>query len=795
MKKNLSLFTFLLILQSFLIAQNRYSISGYVKDAQNGEDMFSVNVFVKELTKGTTTNIYGFYSMTLPEGSYEVSFSFLGYETLVKQVELNKDVQLNVELSTSAITTEEVVVTSKRRDQNVDNAQTGVVEISTEKAKEIPALLGEPDIFRVLQLMPGVQSAGEGNSGLYVRGGGPDQNLVLLDNATVYNPGHLLGFFSVFNADAIKNTTLIKSGIPAEYGGRLSSVLDIQMREGNMRDYDVEGGIGLIATRLSVQGPIIKDKASFLVSGRFTQLPLIINPILKRNENVSASLPSFFDINAKMNFVLGEKDRLFISSYVGRDRFSFGSDSGNGFNFTSPWGNATTTVRWNHQFNDKVFMNNMFVFNDYQSKISAGFQDITFNLNSGIRDYSLKGQVEYFPSVTNKVKAGYEYIFHTFTPYIFEFASEESTITSNIQPKKGHELALFIQDEIDVAPWLKINVGIRGSMFSNVGPSERVYFDDRFQPVDTVRKSAFQAFATYWGAEPRFNARIKINDETSIKLGANLNRQYIHLVTNSTTTLPTDLWVPSTDIVKPETAVQGAGGFFRNFKDNMFETSIEVYYKRMWNLVEYGEEVQSSSNEEIEDTFVFGDGHSYGAEFFLRKNTGKFNGFVGYTLSWTNRRFDDINNGELFPAQYDRRHDLSINLNYNFNKKWKISGTFVYGSGQNTTLVENRYFINGNFANVYGDRNGYRLPAYHRLDLGVTYIVKDFKEKRKGIQYSELNFSIFNVYSRMNPYFIFDDVSFTDGGPNAGPAGEFEVQARQVSLFPIIPTLTWNFKY
>jgi len=779
---------FLFFLSSTLVtAQEKFSVSGYVKDGSNGEDMFAVNVYVKELQKGTTTNIYGFYSMTLPKGTYELVFSFLGYEARTEKLDLTKDIKLNIQMSNAAIQTQEVVITSKRRDQNVDNAQTGVVELNMDQVKEIPALLGEVDIFRVLQLMPGVMSAGEGNSGLYVRGGGPDQNLVLLDNATVYNPGHLLGFFSVFNADAIKNTTLFKSGIPAEYGGRLSSVLDISMKEGNMKEYEVEGGIGVIATRATLHGPIIKDKASFLVSGRFTQLPYLLNPLLK-NQDPPISIPSFFDINAKMNFILGEKDRLFISSYIGRDKFGFSSGGGSGFNFTSPWGNATTTVRWNHQFNDKVFMNNMFVFNDYQSKIQAGFQGTSFNLNSGIRDYSVKGQVEYFPSVTNKLKAGYEYIYHIFTPYIYQFESGETSINSTISRKRAHEFALFIQDEVDVTPWFKLNVGLRGSMFSNVGPTDRVYFDDNFQPIDTVRKTAFQAFATYFGLEPRINARFKINDETSIKMGANINRQYMHLVSNSTTTLPFDLWMPSTDVTKPQTGAQGALGFFRNFSNDMFETSVEVYYRRMWNLVEFGEEVQSSANEETEDTFVFGDGHSYGSEFFIRKNLGKFNGFAGYTLSWTNRRFDEINDGNLFPAKFDRRHDVSVVLNYNISKKWKVTGVFIYGSGQNTTLVENRYLINGNLRNEYGIRNGFRLPAYHRLDLGVSYTIKDIKEKTKGLRYSEINFSVYNVYSRQNPYFIYDDINISD-------EGTLNVQAKQVSLFPIIPTLTWNFKY
>ena len=632
-----------------------------------------------------------------------------------------------------------------------------------------------------MQLKPGVASAGEGNSGLYVRGGGPAQNLVLLDNATVYNPGHLLCFFSVFNADAIKSTTLIKGGIPAEYGGRISSVLDITMREGNTKDFEVEGGIGFISSRITAQGPIIKDKAAFIVSGRFTYLPFLLNPFLKKRDT-PINIPWFFDVNAKMNFQLGEKDRLFISSYFGRDKFSFSSGGGDGLTFELPYGNATTSVRWNHQFNGKVFMNNTFVFNDYTSKIKAGFGNNSFQLNSGIRDYGLKGAIEFFPKITNKFKAGYEYIFHQFTPYIFEANLEDTEFTSDIDVKYGHEFALFVQDEIDLTSWLKINVGLRGSMYASTGPSERVYFDGAI-PIDTVRKGAFQSFATYFGGEPRVNARFKIDDATSIKTGFNLNYQYIHSVSQSTTTLPTDLWVSSTDIVKPEIGTQVSLGVFRNFKDNMYETSIEGYYKKMWNQVEYGNNPVSSANEEIEDQFVFGTGQAYGAEFYVAKAKGDFTGWVGYTLAWTTRNFPDIDEGKTFSNKYDRRHDLSVVLQYKLNERWKLSAIFVYGSGQTTTPVVNRAFISGQIVNEYGDRNSLRLPAYHRIDVGATFVIKDNAKR-----YSELNMSVYNGYNRANPYFIFDDVTFRNNG-------DIAIQAKQVSLFPILPTITWNFKY
>jgi len=781
LKRLLLLPFFILFVLSNVLAQKQFTVSGYVKDAKTGEDLYAANVYIKELIKGTTTNVYGFYSISTLPGSYTLIFSYLGMKDVEKTFVLDKDFTFNIELQENEVVTAEVTVTGKKEDKNIDDAQTSVIELEMKTVKELPALLGEADIFRTLQLLPGVASAGEGNSGLYVRGGGPAQNLVLLDNATVYNPGHLLGFFSVFNADAIKSSTLIKGGIPAEYGGRISSVLDITMREGNTKEYEVEGGIGFISSRITAQGPIIKDKAAFIVSGRFTYLPFILNPILKNQER-PINIPWFFDINGKMNFKLGEKDRLFVSAYFGRDRFSFSSGGSNGLTFELPYGNATTSVRWNHQFNGKVFMNNTFVFNDYTSKIKAGFQNNSFQLNSGIRDYGLKGTIEFFPKITNKFKAGYEYIFHQFTPNVFEANLEETKFTSDIDVKYGHEFALFVQDEVDIAPWLKINFGLRGSLYASTGPNERVYFDGAV-PVDTVSKGAFQSYATYFGAEPRFNARIKINDETSIKTGANLNYQYIHSVSQSTTTLPTDLWVSSTDIVKPEIGAQVSLGVFRNFKDNMYETSIEAYYKKMWNQVEYGNAPIISANEEIEDQFVFGQGQAYGAEFFVAKRKGKFTGWIGYTLAWTTRTFPDIDNGKTFFNKYDRRHDASVVLQYKINERWSLSATFVYGSGQTTTPVVNRYFISGNIVNEYGDRNSLRLPAYHRLDVGATFILKDNKKR-----YSDLNFSVYNLYSRQNPYFIFDDISFNS-------SGEFNIQAKQVSLFPILPTVTWNFKY
>lgn len=786
MKKTLLLLSILSVFVSSF-SQEKFTISGYVKDAANGEDLYAANVYEKESLKGVSTNFYGFYSLQLEAGIYVIRFSSLGYAITEKTVVLDKNISLNVELGTTETKIEAVVVTGKKKDQNVEQVQTGTIEIETKTVKEIPALLGEPDVLKTLQLLPGVQGAGEGNSGLYVRGGGPDQNLVLLDNANVYNTGHLLGFFSVFNNDAIKDIKLIKGGIPAEYGGRLSSVLDIKMKEGNMKKFQVSGGLGLISARLTAEGPIVKDKASFMASGRISYLGLIMTPILQNSNNENfqqASIPWFFDFNAKLNWKISDKDRIFASGYFGRDYFNFGSQEG-GISFELPYGNATATMRWNHLFGPKLFMNNTFVFNQYDSQIDATFQDVGFKFQSAITDYGLKGSLDYYPNDNHDVKIGYDYTFHEFTPGVSSFDTGDDIIESDVQKKYGHEFGIYIQDETDIGARVRVNYGVRFSMFSNTGPYDRKYYLPNGEIDSVVTKTASENYATYFGAEPRINVRVKIREDLSFKAGFNYINQYIHLVSQSTSTLPTDVWVPSTNIVKPETGLQVTAGFFKNWLDNSLETSVEVYYKKMWNQIEYGEDIVPANNTEIEDQFTFGTGQSYGAEFFIKKKFGKFNGWVGYTLSQTTRNFEELNDGKTFPSKYDRTHDLSVVLMYQPHKKWKISSTFIYGSGATTTIPINYYQYGGQIVNVYGERNSYRLPAYHRLDFGVNYIMLDKKDK-----YSDITFSIYNVYNRQNPYFIFNDIS---GNPSAGE--DIQVQATQVSLFPILPTISWNFKY
>ena len=788
-----------LISGAVLQAQGKFTISGYVKDTANGESMMAAAIYVVELGKGANTNEFGFYSMTLPAGTYTLKISYVGYTPQVQVIDLKKDTRLNVELGSAAIQTQEVVITGERKGQNVESTDMGRQELKIEVAKALPAFLGEVDILKTIQLLPGVMSGGEGNTGFYVRGGGPDQNLVLLDGATVYNTGHLLGFFSVFNSDAIKNTTIIKGGMPAEYGGRISSVLDIQMKEGNMKTWNVEGGIGLISSRITVQGPIKKNKCSFIVSARRTYIDLILKPILKNISNGAFANNSyyFYDINAKINYRMSDKDRLYLSGYFGRDVFNFADPSGT-FKVNFPWGNTTGTMRWNHLFSDKLFMNATVIYNDFGFKANTSFQNISFNLNSGVQEATAKMDFDYSPLIGHLMKFGFQYNFHIFTPYETSANAGGTSLLATDQSKKyAHEAAIYYQDDFEATNWLKINIGIRGSLFSFVGPYKNIDFDTYGRAVDTLVYKPGQNIKTYWGIEPRLAMRFKVDKFSSIKVGATLNKQYIHLVSSSTTTLPIDLWVPSTALVKPQIGLQGSLGYFRNFKDDMFETSVEIYYKYLWNQVEYGESAVLNITAPVEDQFVFGRGWTYGAEFFVKKAKGKWTGWIGYTLAWSWRKFPDINNGTPFLARYDRRHDLSIVNMYEINKHWKISAVFVFATGQRTTLPVSYYLVEGQVQYTYGPRNWYQMPSYHRLDLGFVYTIIP-KKVRKIKVVSDISVSIYNAYNRMNPFFLYLATNGDVGGGTNSASGNTKgvsFAAKQVSLFPLLPSVTWNFKF
>ncbi|HVZ55858.1 MAG TPA: TonB-dependent receptor, partial [Chitinophagaceae bacterium] len=635
----------------------RFTVNGYVRDSLTGESVIGATITVNGQTRGVTSNQYGFYSLTLEAGTYLLGISHVSYQSRSLSINLVRNQEFNVDLVPKSASIGEVIVYTRRRDANVKAAQMGKIDLSISQIKDIPAFLGEVDVLKAIQLLPGVRNAGEGNAGFYVRGGGPDQNLIMLDDAVVYNTGHLFGFFSIFNSDAIKNTTLIKGGMPAQYGGRLSSVLDISMKEGNLNRTQVDGGIGLIASRFSIQGPLKKQKASYIVSARRTYVDLLVKPFISRSSAFYGSGYYFYDLNAKVNYRFSEKDRLYLSGYFGRDVFAF-NNARRSFRSDIPWGNSTATLRWNHVFNRRLFANTTLVFNDYKFRFSAAQNDFNVNLSSGIRDGNLKMDFDYYPLPQHKVKFGGLATYHKFIPNVVS-GKQDSTVfqPNNESIKYALETALYLQDDWDLSDRVKISYGLRWSTFTQIGPYTRYIRDADGNKLDSVRYGSFQPVRTYGGAEPRLTVRYALNDVTSLKAAVARNYQYIHLVSNSGNTLPTDLWVPSTYLVHPQLSWQYSAGLFRNFQDNKYETSLEIYYKSMKNQVDY-QEGYTPSLRDPELDFVFGKAWSYGSELFVRKTRGRLNGWIGYTLSWTWRQFPDLNQGQKFPAKYDRRHDL-----------------------------------------------------------------------------------------------------------------------------------------
>lgn len=780
----LVVYTCLLVLPA--LAQQRYTISGYVRDSTSGESLIGASIALKGTNSGVQTNTYGFYAITLPPGEYTFVFSYIGYEQQEHTIQLKGSMAMSALLIPKSYQAREVVITDKRRDQNVKNTEMGKIVLTTEQIKKLPALMGEVDPLKTMQLLPGIQSAGEGNAGFYVRGGGPDQNLILLDEAPVYNTGHLFGFFSIFNADAIKDVTLIKGGMPANYGGRLSSVLDVTMKDGNNQRFQMEGGIGAIASRLSLQGPIQRNKSSYMISARRTYADILAKPFINKNSSFSGSGYYFYDLNAKANYQFSDKDRIFLSGYLGRDVFTFRNKE-RSFDVHIPWGNNTATLRWNHVFSKKLFANTSLIYNDYNFTFDATQQNFNIRLNSGIRDLNAKLDLDYYLNFKHHLKFGGNYIYHTFIPSSVS-GRQDSTVfqPDNAFRKYAHEAALYIQDDWEISDQLKVNIGIRYSGFRQLGPYTRYTRDADGNKLDSVVYGKGANVRSYGGWEPRVILRYARNNQNSVKAAVTRNNQFIHLVTNAGSTLPTDIWVPSTYRVKPQFSWQYAVGYFRNFNDNAWETSVEAYYKSMENQVEYKEGYTLSLTDPEED-FVFGKGYAYGTEFFVHKIKGKLTGWIGYTLAWTWRQFPALNGGKRFPAKYDRRHDLSIVASYEHNKRWTFSGVFIFGSGNTTTLPEKFYFVEGVLVQEYGEVNGYRMAPYHRLDLSAIYTPKKKKPNRRLT--SSWAFSIYNTYSRMNPYFIYFDQ--TGNVLN----GNLEVKALQVSLFPIIPSITWNFRF
>jgi hypothetical protein len=782
-------FLFLLIVTSLtLSAQTKYTINGHVKDKKTGEVLIGVVIKIKELpTVGVATNVYGFYSISLPEGNYTITCIYLGYVPLDTAIVLDRNIRLTMELHDKVTALKEVEITAEKLDNNVVSAQMSAQKLDIKDIKAIPVFFGEKDILKTIQLMPGVANVADGTAGFFVRGGGADQNLILLDEAIVYNPTHMLGFFSVFNSDAIKDVTLYKGGVPARYGGRMSSVLDIRMNDGNAKKLSVSGGIGLIATRLNIEAPINKGKGSFIISGRRTYLDVVAKPFMP--SDVKTSVLYFYDFNLKANYQLSSKDRLFLSGYFGRDNFIFAGGLIANRSIGVSWGNVTGTLRWNHIFDKKLFLNSSFIFTNYESSSLLGLRVARLKVNTGVKDFSLKEDFTFFLNVKHKIRFGLQSIYHTFIPGEVTTLSTSSvtsttTITrfgGSVQRKHAIENDVYISDEYTVNKWLQVLCGFRISTFTAIGSGTVYSYDAARNISDSTVYARGQLIKTYIGYEPRASASFIINSKSSIKVSYNRINQYLHLLSNTTTSIPLDVWTPCSQIIKPQIADQEAIGYFRNFKNNTIEASVEGYYKSMKNQIDYVNGANLLLNKAQESQLVFGKGWAYGAEFFVKKKTGKLTGWISYTWSRTWRLFDSLNYGIKFPAKQDMIHNLSVVGIYKLNEKVNFAATFVYHTGFAVTLPSGKYQIGNQIMSYYSERNGYRMPAYHRMDVGVT-----LKGKKTEKFESDWNFSVYNVYGRQNPY----SITF-----QTDPKDPSKTQAVQLSLFRWVPSITYNFKF
>ncbi len=770
-KKILSIVTFLLLFSPFIHAQN-YTVSGTVKDSKNGEDIIGATIGIKENTSFSVfTNVYGFYSLTVPNGNYTLLFQAIGFEKQELVIFLDKDSILRIQLTPLAEQMQEVTVKAHKTNKNVTSTEMSVIRIEPKSIETVPVLFGEKDIMKTLQMMPGIKGAGEGNAGFYVRGGGVDQNLILLDEAPVYNASHVLGFFSIFNSDALKDVTLYKGGMPAEFGGRASSVMDVKMKDGNNKKLAVSGGIGLISSRLTVEAPIKKDKGSFIISARRTYADMFLK--LSNNANLKTVTLYFYDLNMKANYTITKKDRLFLSGYFGQDKFAFGSQIG------FSWGNKTATLRWNHVFNSKLFSNTSLIFSNYNYQIDRSFSNQTFQIKSSIQDYNLKQDFSWYPNSKNTIKFGVNIIDHTFSPT--HITGTIITFADTLQLKHAFEGGIYIQNEQKLSKKLSLNYGLRYSMFDYIGTGTAYTYDADGNRISQKDYASGQTIKLYGGWEPRISARYQVNKMSSFKASLNRNFQYLHLLSNATTSSPTDLWVPSSNNVKPQIANQVAIGYFRNFKNNMYEVSVETYYKKMYNQIDYKNGAQLFLNTDVESELVYGQGKAYGAEFYLHKQIGRLTGWVSYTLSRTLRQFDQVNSGNWYPARQDRIHDIAIVGMYDLTKKIKISANWIYYTGNAITWPAGKYIVDGKEIPYFTERNGSRLPNYHRLDVGITWI-----QKKTAKYESSWNISIYNVYARWNPYII----SFQQNATN--PA---LTEALETSLFRFVPAFSYNFKF
>lgn len=772
----------LFILPETASAQEKSTISGYIKDGDSGEELIGATVYVTELATGTVTNVYGFFSLTLPNGSYNLKFSFIGFEDVLRQVELTENTSFDIELPAKSSVLQEVVITGEQADANVKNVEMSVNKMDIATIKKIPALMGEVDVIRSIQLLPGVSTIGEGASGFNVRGGGVDQNLILLDEAPVYNSSHLFGFFSVFNPDAVKNVKLIKGGIPSQYGGRLSSILDVRMKEGNKKKFTGSGGLGLIFSRLTLEGPIKKDKASFIIAARRSYADVLARPFL--SSSLSGSKFYFYDLTAKVNYKLNDKNRFFLSSYLGKD--VFGTED-----FQFDWGNQTATARWNHIFNDKVFMNMSAIYSKYDYSIGVGDGDDGFNWQSNIINYSLKPEFTYYVSPKNTLTFGLQTIIFDFKPGSASFNSGGEGNDISLQDQKAAESAIYVANEQKIGARVALQYGLRWSAYQYFGDGNAYTLNDTTPGLErsivaTEAYDQWETIASYNNFEPRLSIKYDLTETSSLKASYNRMSQYLHLLSNTAASTPLDVWSPTTNNVKPQLADQWALGYFHNFKQSMFETSVEVYYKDMQNQVEYINNADLLLNEFYETQLLVGDGRAYGMEFYIKKAKGDFTGWISYTLSRTERQVGGLNLGKWFPTKFDRTHNLSVVASQQINERWSISANFVYSTGTPSTFPTNRFYVQGWVAphNSEERRNNYRVPDFHRLDLSATLASKK-KENRKWE--GEWVFSVYNAYARRNAFSV-----YFQEDPNV-TLGTEAVRYSIVGSF--IPSIAYNFKF
>ncbi|MEP1034290.1 TonB-dependent receptor [Ekhidna sp.] len=795
------------VMPCLLFAQENYTINGYVKDAANGEALIGATVLITELGTGNITNVYGFYSITLPAGDYTVEYRYLGFVTQRESVSLSKNNRIDIELSEEQTTLQEVVVTARPEDENVTSTEMSVAELDIKTISKLPVFAGEIDIIKSIQLLPGVSSVGEGASGFNVRGGSVGQNLILLDEAPVYQSSHLFGFFSVFNPDAVKDVKLYKGGIPSRYGGRLSSILDVRMKEGNSKDLDVSGGIGTIFSRLTVEGPIKKDKASFIVAGRRSYADVPIR-LLTDFLNDGAAL-YFYDLTAKANYNIDDKNKVFVSGYFGRDVFKF--DALQGFN----WGNQTASVRWNHLFNDRFFSNFTAFYSNYDYAFEVGnTDDDQFDWSSKVQTINFKPQFSYFLNQKNELTFGGELLYYTFFPADAVGFSSGNRIDLSLEKKNALETSLYVSNNQKVTKDLSIEYGLRYSSFNHLGPGNKYVFGDTLaglrKPVSsTTRIGNNKSLAFHQNFEPRLSVRYQLSSSSSIKMSYNRMNQYIHLISNTVAATPIDVWQPSTNNIQPQQGDQVALGYFKNFKNNAYETSAEVYYKKTKNQVDYIDGADLFINDLLEADVLSGDGRAYGLEIYAKKNEGDLTGWVSYTLARSELKIDGINYGlnspdragRWYPTRFDQTHNLKVVGNYKLKERKNLSATFSYISGTPTTYATDRILVAGQVIPINnGSRNNFRIPDYHRLDVSYT-IDYNWVTKKGRERSSSLVLSVYNLYNRKNAFAVNftqdeDRIDYSQLNNINVPNQPVTTSAFETSiLFFVLPSVTYNFKF